>query len=152
MYYPWLVAVNLEERYDTVYASSGPFRTAKIVQGICMDGWHIPRYEEARKMASKIYYRFRNYSKAFGDDDIVGIHLEERNLLTVERDSVTGAKTVSKVTKSDTDWIWLVEERDDSMYGNPIFAYVTEFKKNSVKKTDVRKYEARLVRCVKDYK
>ena len=151
VYYPWVVAMNLDEKYERSFANGYVINSSTVVQGICMDGWHIPRFEEIRPtLTTKIYSRFGNLSKAYDDDDIVGIHFVKRKQLIIERDTVAGVDSVSAVGNMGVDYIWTADETKNSRVTDPDRADEARFD-TYLKDGSRIKYGASLVRCVKDY-
>lgn len=153
VYYTWVVAMNLDESYERIFAKPSVIKSNTIVQGVCMDGWHIPRYEEVReKLTSKIYYRLQGYKKVYDDNDIVGIHLMGRNELTIERDTIAGVDSVSSVSKLALDYMWTIDETDNLFLRSSRYADVVVIRKDyGVDHSAKIKYGAAPVRCVKDY-
>jgi uncharacterized protein (TIGR02145 family) len=151
VYYPWVVAMNLDEKYERSFANGYVINSSTVVQGICMDGWHIPRFEEIRPtLTTKIYSRFGNLSKAYDDDDIVGIHFVKRKQLIIERDTVAGVDSVSAVGNMGVDYIWTADETKNSRVTDPDRADEARFD-TYLKDGSRIKYGAAPVRCVKDY-
>jgi uncharacterized protein (TIGR02145 family) len=151
VYYPWIVAMNLDEKYEKGFAKGSVIKSNTVVQGACMEGWHIPRYDEIKqKLTDKIYYRLQGFSKTYGDDDIVGIHFMTRNELAVARDTVAGIDSVSSIKKISMDYMWVVDETDDLFLRAPTRANVAVVRTGGLDYMTKIKYSPSLVRCVKD--
>lgn len=153
VYYSWIVAMNLDEKYEKGFAKGSVIKSNTVVQGACMEGWHIPRYDEIKqKLTDKIYYRLQGYKKVFDDDDIVGIHFTGRTELVLGRDTVAGIDSVFEKQTLALDYMWTVDETDNLYLRSSRNADVAVIRKNNgLDDMTKLKYGVALVRCVKDY-
>ena len=145
VYYPWTVAMDIGRQYDTTffYATSG---NETVVQGICMKGWHIPNITEVNRLLSNIESSFDNLAKCFEDDDIVGIHFENRKSFNLHHNFATGKDSIYSVSDLEGDAVWTAFE----MPLQPRDAMFVTVYRSSRSQTDGRKLGAKPVRCVKD--
>lgn len=145
--------MNLDEKYEKGFAKGSVIKSNTVVQGACMEGWHIPRYDEIKqKLTDKIYYRLQGYKKVFDDDDIVGIHFTGRTELVLGRDTVAGIDSVFEKQTLALDYMWTVDETDNLYLRSSRNADVAVIRKNNgLDDMTKLKYGVALVRCVKDY-
>ena len=143
VFYPWAVAMGLDRKYDSTYAGD-LFKDKAMVQGICMDGWHLPNQDEVSELDKAITRNFRNNSKLFEDEDIVGIHFIKTQSWQIYRNSETGIDSLSVVTNNEVEHVWTSKEQG---YTKAFESCFTEDYQISVA---VSKLQVFPVRCVKD--
>ena len=147
-YYSWSVALGLDKKYDTT-SIENIINENTVVQGVCMDGWHVPKAEEVDKLFYEISKGFTGYSQCFDDDDMVGIHFEKRKVVSMHRNSETGVESVAEILSATEEMMWTASESYNR------FDKIKMAKKTGVSgtakfQTDVYKYTLAPVRCVKD--
>jgi uncharacterized protein (TIGR02145 family) len=143
VFYPWAVAMGLDRKYDSTYAGD-LFKDKAMVQGICMDGWHLPNLDEISELDKVIKKNFRNYVKLFEDKDIVGIHFIKTNSRQIYQNSETGIDSLGIVSNSEVEHVWTSQEQGYSK------AYEACFTEDYQISAAVSKLQVFPVRCVKD--
>lgn len=147
-YYPWVVAMGLDGIYDSTSAEK-IIGENTVVQGVCMDGWHVPTNAEFAKLFSEISKGFKGYGLCFGDKDMVGIHFENRKEVVLHHNYGTGVSTVADILSATNEMMWTASESSNRFDKNKmaINVLVSEAIKYQ---DDGYKFSARPVRCVKD--
>jgi uncharacterized protein (TIGR02145 family) len=142
-YYPWAVAMGLGRAYDSTLARS-LFKNEPFVQGICMDGWHLPTRKEAEKLSDDILKHFTDFQKLYEKEDIVGIHFNKIKDMTIKRNEETGVDTISYSGSGyEYERMWSTEEYSTRS------AYVISLE-NYYKYYSTSKYKVFPIRCVRD--
>ena len=143
VFYPWAVAMGIDRKYDSTYAGD-LFKDKAFVQGICMDGWHLPNQDEVSELDKVIKKNFRNYVKLFEDNDIVGIHFIKTNSRQIYQNSETGIDSLGIVSNSEVEHVWTSQEQGYSK------AYEACFTEDYQISAAVSKLQVFPIRCVKD--
>ena len=147
-YYSWSVAMGLDKKYDTTSVEN-IIKENTVVQGVCMDGWHIPTIDEVNKLIYEISKGFTGYSQCFGDDDMVGIHFEKRKYVSLHRNSVTGEEYVADILSATEEMMWTASE-SYNQFDKIKMAIEVTVAENLKRQNDQYKYTLAPVRCVKD--
>ena len=120
-----------------------------VVQGVCMAGWHVPTVDEVNQLFYEISKGFKDYSRCFGDDDMVGIHFEKRDEVSLHRNSETGEEYVAENLKTQMEMMWSASE-SYNRFDKTKMAIKISVAEKVKSQTDENKYRLQPVRCVKD--
>lgn len=147
-YYSWSVAMDLDKKYDTTSVEN-IIKGNTVVQGVCMAGWHVPTVDEVNQLFYEISKGFKDYSRCFGDDDMVGIHFEKRDEVSLHRNSETGEEYVAENLKTQMEMMWSASE-SYNRFDKTKMAIKISVAEKVKSQTDENKYRLQPVRCVKD--